>query len=1153
MSDLGMWMKSCGCSRPAIHWSSDFNARICDSCGTIIMPDSGNLEDDKSIPFVHLRVHTHLSLLRAICKTEDIISKAKEYGMGVASKTEYGNMFGVPTFIKDCVDAEVKPIIGVEFDTIFGDHRNPITYIALNHAGYKSLVKMTTTAWCKRKQKGDPFILIEDIVGDGVVALINLGNTPPQIAEYKLSHLMNVVETQLEVSYHGVETEKTAIGLAQELSKKYVLPIVATNDVHYTNKHDFGVFEVAMKIGRRDNIFLNSEYYFKSTEEMASTGLYLEWLENSVKIADRVEDYKIINKDFIVPTFKNKHGEWTIEQAHPKLEMDAWSGLAAKGLLNNKTYVDRLQYELGVMKEKKFSSYFLIISDIIDYIKRSKKLPPIGRGSSVGSLVCYCLDITAKDPIEWGVPFERFINYGRVDLPDIDTDITQEGRSDVLRYIADTHGHDRVAQIATFQTMALKASIDNVGRVLGVPHVQNIDIRNKIPDEITTMEEVPGNIKHSMSNVPGWVDYAMALNGIAKNSGYHAAGVVIANRPLTDLVPLMPEDEGLHGIQYDMKDIEILGLLKLDMLGLKTLDIIDNSLKRIKNKYNVNIDIYNLTSNDETSYKLISSGNYVSLFQLDSPGYRKLCRQLQPQNFDHVMALNALYRPGPLEGGMTDEYVERRHGKQDLIGWHPWLDGVLARTYQVPVFQEQVMDTAKIIAGFDDVEADKYRKAIGKKDKEKFDAAQKKFKERALKREGLTPPTNFHGSLENWIDDLLKRLAGYARYGWNLGHSLGYGWITYITAYLESHYPNEYYASLLDSTTNPTRKTSLIRGILHKKVRIVPPHINNSGSNFEAADDGAIYMGLSAVRTCGKAADEILENRAKCGRFNSFIDFCQRLPSINKTIKTNLVKAGAFSWDKMLTDRNKIDNIEILHKTIKKKNKTFDGSKIPSVQLLFGCFVDGIEFTDIQKQNNEREVLNSFITGHPAAIYQRLYPHFEKGNTRVICPSALQECEEGESVLLIGMVDSIRKKATVNGRNPGTPYLSISVSDNESAIITNIWSPLCNELESILTENQIAMIEGTTRRDKFKENFMSINISAAVMLINGVPIQGVFSSIEEDPTKLVTAIGGVVENITTMSDKKYASVRGGVVAVMPNILEDIVSSYPEARFLLHMG
>lgn len=584
MNDLGMWMKTCGCPKPALYWSSDFERRICQNCGTII-------DEDKSIPFIHLRVHTHLSLLRAICRTEDIINKVKEYGMEAVAKTEYGNMFGVPTFVKDCVDAGVKPIIGVEFDTMFGDHRNPVTYIALNHAGYKSLVKMTTTAWCKRKQKGDPFILIEDIAGEGLVALINLGNTPPQIAEYKLVNLSSVVETQLEVSYHGTETEKTAIGLAQELSKKYSLPIVATNDVHYTNKHEYGVFEVAMKIGKRESFIVNTEYYFKSPEEMASTGLYLEWLENSVRLADRVEDYKIINKEPIVPTFKNKHGEWTIDQAHSKFEMDSWSGLAAKGLLDNKAYVDRLQYELGVMKQKKFSSYFLIIGDVIDYMKRTGKLKPIGRGSSVGSLVCYCLDITARDPIRWGVPFERFINFGRVDLPDIDTDITQEGRPDVLRYIADTHGHDRVAQIATFQTMALKASIDNVGRVLGVPHVQNVDIRNKIPEEITTMEEVPGEIKQSMANVPGWVDYAMALNGIAKNSGYHAAGVVIANRPLIELVPLMPEDGGLHGIQYDMHDVEILGLLKLDMLGLKTMDVIDHTIKRIKKKYNKDIDI----------------------------------------------------------------------------------------------------------------------------------------------------------------------------------------------------------------------------------------------------------------------------------------------------------------------------------------------------------------------------------------------------------------------------------------------------------------------------------------------------------------------------------------------------------------------------------
>ncbi|KKM69148.1 hypothetical protein LCGC14_1453780 [marine sediment metagenome] len=743
-----IWDKTCGCPRPVLHYSREFSVRMCNNCGVI-------LGEDNNIPFIHLRVHTHLSLLKATCKTKDLIKKVQEFGMSSLAKTDYDSMFGVPTFIKDCIDKDIKPIVGVEFKI---DNKYPIIFIALNRIGYKNLVKMTTTAWCDRKKKNkNPFILVDDIQGEGLVALVPF---TMEINNISSLGIFNKVECYIEIS------EPENIENVQAASEYYKLPVVATSNVHFTNSDDYDAYLIALRIGKfTDAVDVNC--YFKSPQEMATQNFHLEWFENSVRIANRVEDYGLISKEFIIPTFKDKHGEWSIEQAAAKLEMIAWTELSNKGLSDKEEYVKRLEYELKVINKKDFASYFLIINDIVEYMKRNDMLRPIGRGSSVGSLVCYCLDITAKDPIRWGIPFERFINDGRVDLPDVDTDITQEGRPDVLRYIANVHGNDRVAQIATFQTMALKASIDNVGRALNVPYIQNKELRNKIPDEITKMEEIPAEVKREMANVPGWVDYAISLSGNVKNSGYHAAGVVIANRPLSDLVPLLPEHDGIMGIQYDMHDIEIMGLLKLDMLGLKTLDAIQFTLKRIKNRHNVDIDIYNLLDKKEKAYDLISTGNYVSIFQLNSPGYRKLCRQFKPDCFEHIMALNALYRPGPLEGGMTAEYVKRRHGKEKLIGWHPWLDETLSITYQVPVFQEQVMAIAKIIAGFDDVEADAYRKAIGKKIKVKFDAAQNKFKERALKRDGLLPPEGYEGSLEQWIDEMLKRLSGYARYGWN--------------------------------------------------------------------------------------------------------------------------------------------------------------------------------------------------------------------------------------------------------------------------------------------------------------------------------------------------------------------------------------------------
>lgn len=1163
--NVRFWTKTCGCGKPAIHYSSDFNARVCQNCGVIVSSDF-DVENSGGKPFVHLRVHTHLSLLKSTCKASDLIEKAKEWGMTSLAKTEFGNMCGVPTFIKDCVDADIKPIVGTEFNVRF--HESvvwPVTFIALDNVGYKNLVRLNTVAWCERQTKEDGiFIDIADVQPEGLVALHEFftpqdpTETDIQTHKFMLDALKQRVETFIEITK---DSQLIADGV-ERLAKETGLKIVVTGDVLYTNEEDVRGYELALQIGKHRPTRPYYDNWFKPPDRFSTLfGFSDEWIDNAYDIAERVGDYGVINKDFIVPTYKEAGKTYADpDEVHQKLEMAAWSGLYNKGLAENQEYVDRMTFELGVMKEKKFSSYFLIISEIIDYMKATDKLKPIGRGSSVGSLVCYALDIISMDPIKWGVPFERFINDGRIDLPDIDTDITQEGRGDVLRHIASVHGHDRVAQIATFQTMALKAAIDNVGRALQVPHVLNREIRKEIYDDMTEIEEIPASVKKEMAYKPEWIQAAEALLGSAKNLGYHAAGVVISNDQLHEMVPLIPpEDEGgLLGIQYDMRDCEILGLLKLDMLGLTTLDIIQHTLKRIEERHGIEAvpDIYNLPPDDKETFDFIASAEYVSIFQLDSTGYRRLCRQLSPENFQHIMALNALFRPGPLVGGMTAEYVERRHGRKELVGWHPWLDETLSITYQVPVFQEQVMAIAKTIAGFNDVEADKYRKAIGKKNKVQFDAAQEKFKERALKRDGLSPPPGYTGSLESWITELLDKLAGYARYGWNLGHSAGYGWITYITAYLEARFPHEYYASLLDSTDKKQKVAGLIRGILFRKFDVVPPNVNESKNKYEVGSDNKIYMGLSAIRGVGKSADKIIEERDTRGKFKSFVEFCQRMPSINKTVKVNLVKAGAFSWDKMMCDRDKVDNVDIITKIAKKRNKKFDGSKVSPFEIAMQCHINGFEYTDIQKHQNEKDVLNSFITGHPAAVYQKLSPYLERSNVKVICPADVNNddvCAIGDTVVLIGMVDMIKRKTIQNGRNKGNPYITINISDNEAFISTNVWYPQCDDIQATIAEGQIAMFECLVKKDKFREDFKSLQIKEAISLAHGMPVQGVLCSNGANPQDIVESIGGMLDSVTLVGNSKYASIRGGRITVMPDILDQTIDKFSsDFKFMISM-
>lgn len=1571
-----LWGDECGCPKPSIYFSKEFECRMCQNCGVILTSEDSipaekvashntitadyfgqlpnevvkdtmeDLVSQYTQTFVHLRVHTHLSFLKATCKPDDLIKKAKEYGMPALAKTEFGNMCGAPTFVKDCQKEGIKPILGVEFDVKVDVVTYPITFIAMNRNGYKQLVKMTTTAWCEHKTKDGVFITDVDIpVSQDMVAMVDFGG------DFNLAgYMLNVVKPRMETYIEVNTTRQEVTSIVNQVSQQTQTPVLVTGNVLYTNEDEAFAYSVGRKIGKHaddshpqegiDNWFKPSVFY----------GTFFEydqlWVKNTMAVAQRVEDYGLVNKEFIIPTYKNEGKEYTdFNETHRQLEMDAWRGIYEKGKASDPAYIERLQYELGVMKDKKFSSYFLLIGEIVSWMKKQGIMVPFGRGSSVGSLVCYALDIITMDPIRWRIPFERFIHSGRKDLPDIDTDISQERRPEVLAHIADVHGKDRVAHIATYQTMALRAAIENVGRALQVPHTVNRDLRKAIPDDVTEWDSLDSSvqeeIKKMMDFKPEWLPIALALTGTAKNLGFHAAGVVVSNDSLGELVPLIPspEEDGLFGIQYDMHDCEILGLLKLDMLGLRNIDIIQYTVDRVKARYGIDLDIYNLPSDDAATFNLVAGADYVSVFQLDSTGYRRLCRQLKPQNFEHLMALNALFRPGPLESGVTDQYVERRHGRQAATSWHPWLDEVLDDTYQTVLFQEQAMAMSRIIAGFSDVEADKFRKGIGKKIPEIVDACLEDFKIGAMKMPGLKPPPGWTGSLESWINDLTQKLHGYARYMWNRGHSCikgdslvltcdrglipikninpgeeiwsvrentgnlfrnrvidvinngvkstirtfsadgrslisthdhryftskheykdaselisgdslkmfykgasdrnlnipvafiadsnkipfiigfdnivgydvvegqpnfrsaehtltkvsfkqlmsecsrhfstrpsfcfpsdklvntawinknillsessrygyltpipfiinidnllfdfgsygnhtpasksyfldksakscgasfkrdffeyiftsvasgmkvsneflvniveimfsftqdtmlgrgilgdididttidtfnlfggvivpfvtpstgvaglmigdlhyigasitndidfldheinpsqekciidvpynftidsnlcevwdlmmeqdpnyiangfvvhncGYGWITYVTAYLEAHYPSEYYASLLDAFHgNNKRLPTLLRSIIGGgKCKVFPPNVNESYINYEVGSDGNIYMGLAAVRNVGKSAPEIVAERNKGGPFTSFINFCQRMPSVNKTAKVNLVKSGAFSWDKMLCDRDKVDNIDVINKWAKKKNKKFDGSKVSPIEIAMKLEgVNGHEYTDLEKSQNERESLNSFITGHPAAIYHKLSNYLERGNVRVMMPShiANMECEIGESVLLVGMIDYIYRKQTRENPErgfPSRPYLNISMSDSGGSIIINVWWPLCEDLQKILVANEIAMFECVVKPDKFRDDRVMLRVDNAINLTNGLPIQGVFRLNGYDPGEVVNHIGGIVNNISVLGPRRYASIRGRIT-IPPHILDDAINKFgDDVKYLISM-
>jgi len=745
--------------------------------------------------------------------------------MPALARTNHGNIFQSISFYKKCVEANIKCILGCEFYVAPDSHLNRVyakkaeaeedakhgdlsysayhlTVLAKNRDGYENLKKLSTIAYRDgfyRKPRIDDEILAANkeglIVMSGCLAgkiskLIVNGAKDRAIEEIDKMRGIFGEDFYLEVMNHNLPEEKLVAECIKDFSKLRGIPIVMTDDSHFTEHGDEFAHEVALAIGTATDVkdpdrfrFNGSGFWFKSQDEMYATADLIdipeEALINTMSIANKVEDYgfKLTSKTkkSIIPLFRiDNETTLTDEQCIMMLEMKARQGLMERKLDHLPEYQARLKEELTLIIKKQFSSYFLIIADIIDFMRKKGWVVPIGRGSAGGSLTCYSLFITGVDPIKLGLSFSRFMNEGRKDLPDIDTDISQKYRGEVIEYIVNKYGKDRVAHIVTFQSMASKASSDNVGRGLGIPTQVRAGVGKLIGDvdEEDLLEDILEDnpkVREKMSEHPDWIEVSKKLEGNIRNLGAHAAGIVISNDPIINHTPLVRDTkEGFLVTQFDMADLGELGLLKLDMLGLKTIDVIQDTLESIKKRYGLTLDFHSFPiwdGQDPATYATIAGGKYVSCFQYDSHGIRGAARAMAPTKFDHIVALNALYRPGPMkrvgkQPSIMEQYIERRHGRQAIETWHPELNEVFKETYGLPLYQESVMAMARTMAGFNEVEADEYRAAIGKKDKVKFAAAQTKFKERGIKM-GRSPEL---------MDSLISKLEGFAKYGWNKSH-----------------------------------------------------------------------------------------------------------------------------------------------------------------------------------------------------------------------------------------------------------------------------------------------------------------------------------------------------------------------------------------------
>lgn len=1117
---------------------------------------------DPKKKFAHLHVHTTYSLLDGISQRSDLIKKTKEFGLKGMAVTEHGNMFNSISFYKDCLDAGIVPIIGMESyiapDSRTGrsyakkgeaeeDAKNGdlsmsayhLTILSKNREGYDNLMQLSTLSHREgfyRKPRIDDEILERHksglIVLSGCLAsktsrLIVAGQKEKALAEIDRQRKIFGDDFYLEVMAHNIDEEKVVRDALIEFGNKHGIGLVMTGDSHYTEHNHSIAHEAALCIGINKTFddptrwkFNGDGYWYKSAEEMyevaEKAGIPESALLNTSDIMDRVQDYgfKLTSKTkkSTIPLFRAEGGAaFTGEECDMMLDMKAHQGLIERGLIDKPGYLERLKVELDMIKKKEFSSYFLIIADIIDYMRKQNILAPIGRGSSVGSLTCYSLFITGLDPVKHNVPFSRFINEGRKDLPDIDTDISQARRKEIIDYIVKKYGADKVAQIVTFQTLAAKGAVDNVGRTLGVPVAVRRQVGKLIGDvtKDDSLEDIlEGNeaARKIMEKIPQWIDIAKVLEGNNKNLGAHAAGIVISNDSITNHVPLVRDSkEGYLVTQYDMKDLGELGLLKLDMLGLKTMDIIQYTIEAIEKSRGVKIDFQNIPTDDAATFKTIASGKFVSVFQYDSGGLRNAAKQLQPDTFEHLVALNALYRPGPMlkeKGGQSimDKYIERRHGRQAIETWHPDLDPVFASTMGLCIFQEQVMNMAKVIAGFDDLEADEYRAAVGKKDKVKFDAAQAKFISRGIA----------FGRESKLMHDLAKKLEGFARYGWNIGHSLAYSYISYVTAWLETHYAHEYYCAILNVNVDDADQFGvLLSNIIKSGTKIVPPDINVSGESF-ITDGKCIYMSLYSVAKLGEASMKvIMKDREINGKYKDYLDFCVRMSpygAVNKSVKENLIKAWAFNWDKSMLDATKFMNTENIQKTIKK----FD-DKIPLDQirpLIEPKIIHSpVDFSEQDRLKFEREVLKFYITSHPIIPYQRMLRMFN--NYNMITPSDLQEQQAGTRVLMLGVVETKEMRKT----KLDMPYMSLTVSDNVESQYINIWSPMATQLDAKISAGQLVLLGGMVAADKLRPDQLQLKVDKACPIIpgiNGIPIKEYLSKDEPTGNQVALALGARV-------------------------------------------
>ncbi|MFC1509736.1 DNA polymerase III subunit alpha, partial [Candidatus Omnitrophota bacterium] len=1035
----------------------------------------------KHADFAHLHVHTQYSLLDGACLIKKLADSVRRMKMPAIAMTDHGNMFGAIEFYQTCMKNGVKPIIGCETyvapksrldKTVHarGETSSHLILLVKDEVGYKNLMKLVSIGYLEGfyyKPRIDKEVLAK--YSEGLIALSSClkgemaglalegktGKIKELAGQYR--EILGKDNFYFELQDHGIPEQKKVNSVLIKLAKELDVELVATNDVHYLTRDSARAHEALLCIQTQTTLedpkrmkLQTDQFYLKSAEEMKE--LFKDVPKaalNTIKIAEKCN----LELDFT----KTHLPHYAVSEGVTRKKY--LRDLCEKGLKERYPDVtpeirERLDYELDVINKSGYNSYFLITRDFVNYAKDKGISVGPGRGSAAGSIASYSLGITDIDPLSYNLLFERFLNQERVTMPDIDIDFCYERRGEVIDYVIQKYGQDNVAQIITFGTMAARAVLRDVGRAMNVPYADVDKIAKLVPVDPNMTLELALEQEPELSAlckkdavIQELLDISKHLEGLTRHASTHAAGVVISEDPLTNHVPLFRTSDGQISTGYAMTSLEKIGLLKMDFLGLRTLTVIQEAVKIVNRTHNIDLKIESIPISDSKTFKLLSKAETMGIFQLESSGMRDLLKKLKPEKFEDIVAILALYRPGPIGSGMLDDFMKRKHGEVEVRYDHPLLGSILKETYGIIVYQEQVMMIVSKLAGFSLAQADILRRAIGKKTPEIMDQQRKAFIEGAANN-------NIDRRIAEKIFNLIEHFAGY---GFNKSHSAAYAMISYRTAFLKANYPVEFMTALLTSEKDNTDKlVEYIDEAEHKNIKILPPDVNESFANFTIVSGDSIRFGLGAVKNVGKGAIEsIIEARKKYKRFKSLTEFCEHTDSrlTNKKVTESLIKCGAF--DSLGLKRSQM--MVALTKAMDTANSAQKEKALGQMLLFDDQSVEEVipdikEWPESQLLTFEKELLGFYITGHPLAGHEKILKEYSTANSL-----NLKKLTDGVKIRFGGIINKVKNTIT---KRTGEKMAIMMIEDLEGKVEALVFPKSYQGVSKYIVPNLAVFIEG---------------------------------------------------------------------------------------------